>query len=177
MLLVVPCLGVADILLNEGESFIFSFTQEDLIYQYDVPPFPPIIEPWSKGTPDNMLWGFGEYIDESHRLLVEVYEEPDSTSLLLSRTYVTTNFILLLEPSLDQYYYKENSSILPDFWGGGSGSIRFQSLEGATRLSTISVGSVVDGKYYSATIPEPTSISLLFIGAGGIWMLRKRLRR
>ncbi len=58
---------------------------------------------------------------------------------------------------------------------GSAGSrVSFSNREGAAAGSSISDGGVTRFDYITISIPEPSALSLLAIGLGGLAMMRRR---
>lgn len=183
-LLIIPCLSLSDIVLTEGETYSFSFTLEELQYQYDTPPNLPLTDPPPEDI-RNVMWGFQQWYDEPHVLLVELYETSISSIPFLSRSFAVTSFEIPPFPIPAPYEihtYRDEGHPYSDFLGNASGMISFTSLSGNSRIDDITIGAINDDKYYAVSIPEPNSVILVLLGTGALWMrkrthLRKGVRK
>lgn len=166
-LFILPMSGNADVVLNPGESFVFSFTLDDFEYQYDLPQ--------NDQTPAQ----FGYQIKTISPVAVipvthSLHEGSISSPPFEEETWGHNNFPADSGSTLEWVgFHMDIETGRTEYWPSASGSIKITAVDTPFAVSLIYAGTVIDNKYYTASIPEPNSIALLIVGSG-LFYLRKK---
>ena len=163
-LLILSLSSYADIILSAGESFTFSFATNDFVYQYDLPPSSNAIE-----FSFNMQ---GPFHSETI-FTVSLYDDSlsDIPFYIRSTTNGPTSFSYNLMMPFT-FSFIDNETV--PHWTDAQGIARFEIQQGDVQITDITAGTVIDGKYLTASIPEPSSVVLLIVGGGAIYLRKKR---
>lgn len=147
------------ITIHEGEIFSWSFNAEDFS-DTEVLAEENQLFAQCYARIDNM---------QSNELLNISYYENDILETPFRETTVTFSG----SPS-EQFVEIELTSNPNVAWADRQGIIVFEALIGDMEISNYSATTIVDGNFHTASIPEPNSVALLMLGAGTLYLRRKR---
>ena len=60
-------------------------------------------------------------------------------------------------------------------WADKQGVIKIDAINGSIEISEFKAITISDGEYFTASIPEPNSVALIFTGAGIFYLRRKKV--
>ena len=148
----------AGLILDEGESFTWSFEPQDFSNTEELAPENSLYAQCYAGIANMM----------SNDLFIISYYENNSLEIPFRETTVTSS-----GSPAENFVEIELTSNPNLAWADTQGVIVFEAVSGDMEISNYTATTIVDGIFYTAFIPEPSSITLLFTGVG-IFYLRKR---
>lgn len=160
-LLSVPLIGNADLYLNEGETFTWSFEQSDFAYNRDreSPAF-SMYTAWSidlEPVFDPQIFKFITPIFK-----VSTYENNVTESSITEAIYTNTFGLAAVHSS---------SNIM---WEDRQGVFQIEVIQGPFIVKALDVTTITNNEYHIASIPEPNSVALLLVGSGIFYLRRKK---
>ena len=161
----------ADVILNPGESFVFSFDRNDFVYQYDLPPPSPL---W---LPSQFSYLLTNVVHSGDTIVnFSLHEGSLATAPFLESTMTHRQGLPPRDTFiLPMYSSNPDTGERNEFWPSASGAVKIEAVNNPFTIGIVTVGTVIDDKYYIASIPEPNSVVLLLIGSG-VFYLRKKKR-
>jgi len=162
--IILPLIGNADIILNEGESFVFSFGTNDFVYQYDLPEL--------TAPPEWSIYFLGPISTETI-FTASLYQDSLTENPFHSRTITNGPSPVIGYVMFEPFDVSYNPSGLIEKWDDAQGLIKLELHQGSAQITEIYAGTIIDNKYYTASIPEPNSVALILVG-GGLFYLRKK---
>ncbi|QBG47670.1 PEP-CTERM sorting domain-containing protein [Verrucomicrobia bacterium S94] len=171
-----PIIGIADlsfptpplidpIPLHQGESYTFSFKPTDFSFNRDYDT--------TSDLPINVEWSFGAY-QHSQETIYDISLYSDSPDLIPTKIITVTNSMTAISGRLFLFQKNPNTGEPIEIWDDMEGSIKFEVKQGSFQLTQADASTIIDGQIYTAAIPEPSSVALLIIGGGAMYMRRKR---
>ena len=137
----------ADIILGEGKSFIFPFEPTDFSFE----------SVWDSPAPLYELWEVDiDQIASNGIVTIACYENDQSGGFFETSTYTNTGYSGYFVAGVG---YTNNIR-----WSDSQGLIKIDAINGSIGISGVSVHTIIGNQYLVASIPEPTSITLLLIG-------------
>ena len=163
VVLALPLVCISDVFLTmwKGSIATFYLESDNFIYQRDMAE----IDEYTKFSLDMQ----GPFTEETV-FTVSLYENsPDEVPF-----HITTETV---EPTSLGYSIALvglwNAALGNAEWNDGQAVIKLEIQEGSASITEISASTVIDGKLYTAAIPEPSSAAFLLVGAG-VFYLRKQ---
>ena len=147
----------ASLILNEGESFTWSFEPQN--FSFDSPwTEPDLYEEWFVSI-DN--------ISTDEIFSISVYENNLLELPFSSKSYTNSG-------SIGYFVSSRAVSFLDPKWTDKQGIIKIEAIRGTVGVFRADAHTILNNEYLTASIPEPNSVALLLLGAGSLYLRRKR---
>lgn len=163
-----PIVGSADIVLNQGDNFTFSFNPTDFAYSRDYDT--------TSELPINVEWSFGAY-QHAPDTIYEISLFSDSLDLTPQRIITVTNSLTSMSGRLFVFEESPGTEEPIEIWDDMEGVIKFEVMQGSFHLTQAEASAVSNGQIFTAVIPEPSSSVLILVGMGVVYQLRQRVRK
>lgn len=157
LLVALACYSTAELILTAGDSFEFDFHTITLAPPIFPDPDPPIMAEFNLGS---------DLLNIGDSVIFSAFENSANEPATRTATF-----------DGGDYAYRDLGMFIPDtMWQDKQGAFRIEVISGSVALASFTARVVIDGEQYGQiyAVPEPSSIALLFLGGGALYLRRKR---